>query len=205
MGRVFSKYSRASDGSLYYEGELVTVNEQPRFSDMIGHWAQSAATVVTTHGLMEGKSATTFEPDDMVTCGMAVSVLGQMANISGDAPVISQLSDAYYVPYINWALESGIVSDAAALNFDPNESITREKFAVILENYVQKNNIVLEKKTVDLNKYTDVQTISSWAIQAMQYCVDTGLYSGCGDGNLAPQNELTRAELAVILSRLAIQ
>ena len=52
-----------------------------------------------------------------------------------------------------------------------------------------------------LAAYTDRSSVSDYAISAMEWAVRSGLLNGVGGGNLAPQKNTTRAEMAVILYR----
>ena len=50
--------------------------------------------------------------------------------------------------------------------------------------------------------YPDALTVSSWADEAMHWCVMNGIIGG-SDGLLLPQAEATRAQLVAVLSRYA--
>ena len=91
----------------------------------------------------------------------------------------------------NWAIEKGI-SDGLNMN----ENLTREQLAVMLYRYCGNPTV-----SEDLTNFTDNANISSWATDAMNWAVNTGLISGMGDGTLNPQGEATRAQVATILMR----
>ena len=55
--------------------------------------------------------------------------------------------------------------------------------------------------TADLSRYTDADTISPWATDAMAWGVEQGLITGLTDTTLAPRSGATRAQLAAILQR----
>ena len=44
-------------------------------------------------------------------------------------------ADAYYAPYVAWAAENGIVKGIGNNLFAPDDNVTREQMAVILDNY----------------------------------------------------------------------
>ena len=207
--QFFSRFSRV-DGVLYYDGEEVANPYQgvnAGFADLDGHWAQTAAENAVAQGWLNGTSATTFEPDIAATRGMVVTVLGRMAGAAGDVSAAAQFTDVapdmYYAPYIGWALQEGIVSGTSSTTFEPELDITREEFAVMVANYAQYADLALAETPASLDRFSDAGRISSWAQESMQYCVDTGLLSGHDDGSLAPQGDLTRAELATILNRIS--
>ena len=49
------------------------------FTDIAGHWAKDAIEYVTDKALFNGTTATTFSPNEGMTRGMFVTVLGRMA------------------------------------------------------------------------------------------------------------------------------
>ena len=55
--------------------------------------------------------------------------------------------------------------------------------------------------TADISTYPDSAEVSSWAADAMAWAVGEGLISGKPGGLLAPQDTITRAEVALIVYR----
>ncbi|MFR6042494.1 MAG: S-layer homology domain-containing protein, partial [Dysosmobacter welbionis] len=51
----------------------------------------------------------------------------------------------------------------------------------------------------DLSAFSDKDAVSAWAQEAMAWAVGEGLLSGSPEGQLNPQGNTTRAELAQIL------
>ncbi len=84
--------------------------------------------------------------------------------------------------------------------FAPNDKITREQFAAIVERYADyKGNKT--STPVDMSQFADVGEISDWAMTSVSWAVGSGLISGKGNGILAPKGSATRAEAASILQR----
>ena len=54
----------------------------------------------------------------------------------------------------------------------------------------------------ELSAFADADSVSGWAVEAMQWAVGTGLISG-SNGLLCPQSNASRAEVAAILARFA--
>ena len=53
----------------------------------------------------------------------------------------------------------------------------------------------------DLGGYTDAMSVSSWARQAVAWCVEQGILNGTTNTKLSPRDEATRAEVAAMLLR----
>ena len=113
--------------------------------------------------------------------------------------------DAYYMGYIEWASENGIVCLLYTSNqrFAPSDSITREQLAVMLYNYAKAHNL-LGQVDGSSQQFDDSDLISSWAKEAIDYAVKTGLMKGKGNNILDPKGYATRAEVATMLQNFII-
>ena len=202
----FSKFSR-KDGVVYYNGKAVE-NPYSSFKDLNSHWAKNAAEKAVARGWFSGTSADAFSPDDAATRGMVVTVLGRTAKAAGNAEAAAKFkdaaADAYYTPYIGWAVSSKIASGTSETSFSPDENITREQFAVMAANYAQMRGLNIEPVSKSMDQLADAEKVSDWAKAGVEYCVGHGLLSGNEKNELAPQNTLTRAEMATILNRLLV-
>ena len=106
----------------------------------------------------------------------------------------------WMTPAVQWAADNGIVDGVGGDSFAPNRTITREEFATIMYRYTKFKNIECDT-TADLSAYPDGGEVSAWAKDAMAWAVGEGLISGKPGGLLAPQDSITRAEVAVIVYR----
>ena len=101
---------------------------------------------------------------------------------------------------VYWARLNGIAGGYDDATFGPNDPITREQMAAILYRYAQYKGYDVSAKA-DLNKFTDADEISNYALEALQWANAEGLINGKGDGVLDPKGQATRAEAAAILMR----
>lgn len=179
------------------QAEQVTKNG---FKDLAGHWAESYVEAAVERGLFSGTTAITFSPDMAVTRGMFVTVLAKLAGAeagSGSTGFKDVPADAYYAPYVAWALKNGIVAGTGEGTFSPEKTITRQEMAVILMRYTEYAKISL--KDGQAVTFTDVGEISGWAADAVSAAAKAGLLAGTGAGKFAPQAKATRAEVATLL------
>lgn len=112
---------------------------------------------------------------------------------------------------INWATENGITAGTGNGKFSPNALITREQAACFYRNFYKycmaakgcKENIpLMESKTV----FSDMQSVSSWAIESINWCVSAGLISGCynkGVYSISPKMNFSIGMTTMILSKVA--
>ena len=66
--------------------------------------------------------------------------------------------------------------------------------------YAVKNGLEAVALSENLTQFTDASDISAWAVSAMQWAVGQGLIQG-SNGQLRPQANASRAEVATILMR----
>ena len=176
----------------------------PAFTDIGSHWAREHILFTVSRGLFSGTSSTTFSPDTTLTRGMFVTALGRLAGINPDSYKTGTFTDvkadAYYAPYVNWAVSKGIVSGTTSATFAPDNCITREQMAVIMKNYADKMGYSI-LKTLEAVTFADNASISSWAKDAVKAMQQAGVLSGKSNNHFDPKGNATRAEAATVLHR----
>ncbi|WP_130616198.1 S-layer homology domain-containing protein [Cohnella abietis] len=95
---------------------------------------------------------------------------------------------------IKQAVISGIVKGYTDGTFRPNSTVTREEFAVMLMNALKPQG-----KGAELT-FTDNAKIGIWSQIAIAQAVQAGIIKGNKDGSFRPKNEVTRAEMAVMIA-----
>lgn len=182
------------------------------FTDISSHWAKTYIEyVANTKGVMEGQngSTTTFAPNSNLTRGEMVMILGKVCGIKesvwkenpqkfSDVPK----SNKFYA-YVAWASEKGITSGTSSTTFSPNNSITRQDFAVFFDRYATAFPIVLEQ-TIAYPSFSDQSEISAYAVSAVRRVAQAKIMTGSG-GKFNPKKTITRAECAVAVYNFYIR
>lgn len=150
-------------------------------------WHYDAVYYAWSNGLMEGDSDYTFNPDGKMTRAMFWAVLGR---IDGETITGTDWVDEART----WAMAEG-VSDGT----DPYGEITREQMVTMLWRYLGE-----PKGSAYLSIYTDANTISSWAKDAMVWAIDEGIIEGITSTTIVPRGTATRAQCATIFMRAEI-
>ena len=167
---------------------FVKIAQQPTgktFSDVEkSDWFADAVAYVTEKGLMNGTGSDTFSPSASTTRGMLMTVLARYAGEDTTGGAI------WYEKGMEWAKANG-VSDGT----NPEVNITREQLVTMLYRYAGS-----PKADGKLDSFSDAASVSSYAVNAMQWAVANGIVNG-SNGKLNPQNNATRAEVAAILMR----
>lgn len=172
------------------------------FLDIRTHWAKSAIESAVAKGLFAGTSPTTFHPDQAMNRAMLVTVLYRMEKeptAEGRGKSFADVSaGAYYAKAVAWASDKGIVAGYSETQFGPEDTITREQLAVILNRYATYKGYNTSK-TADLAAFQDADQISEWARVPVQWANVMKLLNGRTSTTLAPKGSATRAEVAKIL------
>lgn len=176
-----------------------------KFNDVSANdWFASAVDYVTGKGMMNGTADNTFSPKANTTRGMVVTVLYRLENqpSTSAASFTDVASGAYYANAVAWANANGIVSGYGSGKFGPNDKVTREQLAAILYRYAQyKKYDVSVGEGTNILSYDDAQSISSYAIPAIQWACGAGVVTGKSGSKLDPKGNATRAEVAAMLMR----
>lgn len=176
---------------------------ETKFNDVSANdWFASAVDYVTGKGMMNGTADNTFSPKANTTRGMVVTVLYRLENqpSTSAASFTDVASGAYYANAVAWANANGIVSGYGSGKFGPNDKVTREQLAAILYRYAQYKKYDVSGAN-SLDGYTDVQSVSSYAVPALQWANAAGVVTGKSGSKLDPKGYATRAEVAAMLMR----
>ena len=169
------------------EGATLEVMDNSRaFVDVAEQdWFGDAVQFIASRALMDGTGAETFSPDVPTSRAMLMTVLARL-----DGQDTSK-GETWYSIGMEWAKEAG-VSDGT----NPGASITREQLAAMLYRYAGT-----EKTGGDLGEFSDADSVSDWAAEAMAWAMEKGIVTGRNGGLLAPGEIATRAEVAAMLER----
>lgn len=167
------------------------------------HWARQAVEYVSKRDLFQGTDGHTFSPEMPMSRAMLATVLYRMAGATAQGthafPDVEE--DAWYTDAVIWAAGAEIVTGDET-GFAPQREITRQELAVMLYRYAERKNAGMTVSD-KLNSFTDKGEVAPWAMEAMAWAVESGLLRGRSGGALAPTDTATRAEVAVILERMA--
>ena len=165
-------------------------------------WFYGSVEYAFKNGLMVGTSDTTFSPYMNTTRGMIVTILHRLEGRpkSDAANAFTDVgANKYYTDAVAWARDNIIVSGYGNGMFGPEDSITREQMAAILMNYAKYKGYDISMKA-DLSKFSDEESISPWAKDAISWANAEGLIQGSGS-QLMPVDNALRCQVAAILQR----
>lgn len=183
----------------------VAAEEGLPFSDVKQtDWYYEEVAAAYTSGLFTGTNQGTFEPKKGMTRAMFVTVVGRLAGIdvkeySGTTFPDVKAKD-WFAPYVLWAAKNKVVNGYGDGRFGPNDTITREQAATIINNYLATlTDVKLPDTSAVMASYTDQGKISSWARKGVDEMRRTGLLVGNAQGEFMPQAIIDRASAATLL------
>ena len=167
-------------------------------------WYYNAVSYVYENNIIKGYNSDTFAPNDKLTRGMLATIIYRMEGeqkVTG-TPKFPDVQDSnkFYYKAIKWATDNKIVAGYDNGNFGPDDNITREQLAVILNRYARSKGKDMTKSN-NLNKFSDVNNISSYALNSIKWAVGSGVITGNADGTINPKGNATRAEVAAMLEK----
>lgn len=166
-------------------------------------WYHNAVDYVLGNGLMNGTEKNVFSPDETLTRGMVVTVLGRAAGVKTTDYTGSSFKDvkagSWCAAYVAWAAEKNIVNGYGDGTFKPDQDVTREEMVTMLYRYWQSTGKTAQTDASALNAFKDKAKVSSWALPAMQWAVANGVVNGVSSTKLEPDGRATRAQFAKIV------
>lgn len=176
-----------------------------KFRDLTGYnWAQNAISSMENAGVVTGTTDYLFAPGEKITRGDFAYFLINALGLTGEetASFADVPADAYYAKAIAAGKAAGILQGVGDNLFDPDREISRQDIMTITARGAKAVKALPEGEPGVLDAFTDAGQIADYARQSVADMVSAGLILGNGDGTVNPLGNATRAEAAVIASRV---
>jgi len=183
------------------------------FKDIEKHWAREAVDDMASRLVVNGAGEDRFEPDRDITRGefaaIVVRALGLMRPGTGKDVFSDVSKDAWYYDAVTIAYEYNLIAGYGNGQFEAMDKITREQAMTIVARAMNITKLEVklsedETRTI-LAGFTDANSAAGYAKTGIAACVKTGIIFGRNKTTLAPKENITRAEAAVIIRRLLQQ
>ena len=189
-----------------YTTYTVNVKVSDQFTDVNpGDWFYDNVMNAVANGYMSGLGDGTFGPMKTATraqfatalaCAMGYEAPEDPSTI--ETPFIDVDANDWYAGAVNFCYDEGIISGYEDTTFRPDQTITRQEAAAML------NNAFGLEASTDVSQFTDAGRIASWATAHVGAVANAELMNGDVAGTFRPTGTLTRAELASILMNAKI-
>lgn len=171
----------------------------PAFSDITGHWARGAITSVAALGHLNGYPDGTYRPDNSMTRAEFVTALISSLGAEHNDTITSNFNDTtkhWAKTQINEAVRRGILKPwEYPFGLKPDGAIKRSEVAAML---VRAKNL---GNTTAKVTFKDDATIeqSDYRDYIRTACAEK-LMSGYPDGEFKPFNNMTRGQVATVIT-----
>ncbi len=216
---VWAKYVRYTGyGNENYEGEMInpwnSVSETvihevfTDFEDTAGHWASEDINYMRKYSLVNGVSATHFNPDSSVTAAefivMVCRALG-LKEVEYKNTFTDVASSDWYAGYVAAAVLNGIIPEEMTKDgrLNPEAVLTRGQMAAVSVKAYEAVTGKNAKSYGLTDKFGDVKG------NEYEGYIDKGmtlrLVNGVTDISFEPYSSLTRGQAATIVKRLFVK
>lgn len=124
-----------------------------------------------------------------------------VSNFSADPYVIDYddvWADSYYYDALQWAYRFRIAQGTGNNLFHPGDDITRQEAVKMIYQYAYAASQDMDSEVLT-ERFSDGDQVADWAKDAMNWAITKGIIKGDNNNMLNPCQELTRAEMAVML------
>jgi subtilisin family serine protease len=184
-------------------GTFAVTEEKNNFKDVSKYFEAQYISELSKRKIINGTSATTFEPNKVATRAHFATILARALELSPKANIeFSDVKGKWFANDVQALNEAGIVKGTGKGKFDPNATITREQAALMMMRLVDYLNV--DTTTVDKGviKFTDASKISKEATAAVQTLQKLGVFTGNPDGSFNPKGKLTRSQMSKIVYKV---
>lgn len=194
------KYGYVSGSYIELDSTEPDQDNKINFTDVSqDYWAYSQIQDFVKKGYIEGYGDNTFRPKEPIKRNEFVKIFNKVFGLTNKSGIVfDDTKDNWAKDEIDIAVTNGVAQGIGANKFEPEEYITREAAVKMLANYMK-----IEDKNHDkIKRFPDYNEISDWARDAFEGNFEKGYIQGTDEGKLAPKNNITRAEVVTLLSRV---
>lgn len=175
------------------------------------NWAKDAIDKMFLKGIIKGYGANMFKPNRHVThlegIIMALRIMGwedeafELETIPEKVKNIKSISWALGFNYVTVALEKGLLKAEELLYFNPNEPAKRYEIARYIIRALDMEEEAEERMNAKL-PFKDAGQVPEDAVGYVALINELGIMVGDRNGKFHANKPLTRAEMAVLISRV---
>ena len=161
-----------------------------------GDWFYDDVKTAVDAGLINGRSAEAYCPDEYMTAAEAVKLAAAMHQKRAEGKVTLENGDPWYKPYAEYAQENGIIDRA----FDWDEPVTRADYMAMFARALPKTDYAAINE-IPTGSVGDVPADHPQAEEIYRLYA-AGIVQGDEKHLCNPSDSIKRSEVAAILSRM---
>lgn len=179
-----------------YQGEFTDVSESA--------WYYDSVVSAYSFGLINGKTSSTFAPDQTVTIAESVKLAALCCQILTSGSVNEAVFETtgqshWYDGYLSYCIQNGIVTEEYE-NY--NAAASRAQIAILFSRAIISSGVdIKDVNNAPFGSLPDVDN-TAWYAGAVYRMVRWGILSGDANGNINPESSIKRSEISAILMRV---
>lgn len=205
---VISPFTSKNEKATVIDNFTATYGVEERyFDDIDENWAKSYIESLYGMGLTEGYTTDDgrrlFDPLREITRAEFAKFVTLFKGLQIEERELpfndNELIAEWARPYVSAVSENGIMNGRregdGTILFAPDDKITRTEAMIVISR-------LLPDLAASEITFKDADTIPEWALESVAKAISSGIITGYDDNTLRAQNNIMRAEVAVIFSRL---
>lgn len=172
------------------------------FEDCQTSWAYSYIRHAYFTELVKGTTATTFEPDTLVTRSQVIQLLARLdhgyveGHTYANLPYTDVTEKDWFYSALTYCYYRGVLKPDGD-EFEQSAPVSRAEVAALVAKMFPYNGTIYEPSTC-----VDRESVPAYAIKAVDMLNDRRIMTGKDGNRFDPEGQLTRAELVTILYRV---
>ena len=209
-----------ADREAQYSACVGPALESLGLTDIVGSFAEDAVNCLAHYGVTRGRTETTYDPGaPVLRWQMALFLLraASPAGVALQAETAGGFTDLAgfseeTVNAINQMATLEIMPGTSSTTFSPNVNVTRAQMALILDAFLGKAVVgtgafggeldKLSDVSPDDDVFEDIGQVTRGEYSAIRRMFEVGVARGTSDDNFSPQGLVTRAQMAVFITRM---
>lgn len=183
---------------------LYTVIDNPiRFADLSDHWSKDDVELLASKKIVQGRAPDQFVPDESMTRAESAALLTRalgLGDTASKAP-FQDIQGEWFEEAVSTAYAAGLIQGDEGGLFRPNDKMTREELAVMVERAIAYTGVQVDQEGLS-HSPQDKADVSEWAREAVTQALQRGILQGDEHGRIRPRDNVSRAEVTVMLARM---
>jgi len=171
------------------------------FTDVsVYDWYYKGVKNTYLSGLMLGVGNNRFSPNSDLTLAQAVAVAARFHAMIFNKKIQTN-GETWYLPYWSYAINNGLLSKSMlTVELPDTVKATRAETAFLLCEAIK--NSTIGRKVINNSSIPDLKNIPTEYQEAVKQLYSYGIFAGMTDGLFHGEQNITRAQIAVIISRI---
>ncbi|MDO5036785.1 MAG: amidohydrolase family protein [Tissierellia bacterium] len=169
------------------------------FTDIKDHWAEKEIMALSDLEILRGYADMTYRPEKKLTRAEFVAIINRTLGLSKEAPV--NFSDVktgdWFYKDLALAMDKGYIKGYPDGTFQAKRFISREEAVTVIVRAFDLKGMDKEAPV-----FKDQAKVKAYAQEPLKIVSAEGYIGGYPDGEFKPQNFISRAEVAKIISKL---